>query len=442
VRLTERKIGTLAVENGGKDRLVFDDAQRGLAVRVTTSGGRTYLCQYTLHGHKWRVPLGACSALSLAKARQATAAVMGDVAKGRNPAAERKEATAVERARRVRNRLTLRVLIEDWSRLHLAARRPSYATEAVRALHAAFAHHLDDAAEDLDRAGVVRALDALVRRRQRKDGGDAGKPKGVAMTGRTAAYGRAAFAWAVKRGVVQHNPFANLPIAKSIAKRERVLSDEEIAEIWRAAGDVGSLYGTMIRLLILTGQRRGEVAGMAWGEISDDLATWTLPGERTKNGAAHTVPVSAPARDILRAVLPDGASHRGAGGGLLFPGAFGTPFAGWSKAKQALDKAIIDARKAVTATGTNPAPLIPWNVHDLRRTVATGLQRLGVRLEVTEAVLNHISGSRGGIAGVYQRHDWAAEKRAALDSWVAHVLAVAKGGPGANKVVTLKHRTG
>jgi hypothetical protein len=118
----------------------------------------------------------------------------------------------------------------------------------------------------------------------------------------------------------------------------------------------------------------------------------------------------------------------------------GTPFAGWSKAKQGLDKAIIDARKA--ATRASPEPLIPWNVHDLRRTVATGLQRLGVRLEVTEAVLNHISGSRGGIAGVYQRHDWAAEKRAALDSWAAYVLAVAKGGPGASKVVTLKHRAG
>jgi hypothetical protein len=103
----------------------------------------------------------------------------------------------------------------------------------------------------------------------------------------------------------------------------------------------------------------------------------------------------------------------------------------------------MDARaKAARAAGTSLAPPIPWNVHDLRRTVATGLQRLGVRLEVTEAVLNHISGNRGGIAGVYQRHDWAAEKRAALDSWAAHVLAVAKGGPDAQKVVALKQSTG
>ena len=304
MKLTERKIEKLAAERGRKDRLVFDDAQRGLAVRVTASGGRTYLCQYTLHGQKWRVPLGACSAVALAKAREAAAAVMGDVAKGRNPAMERKEAAAAERARRTRNRLTLRVLIEDWNRLHLAGRRPSYAAEAVRALHYAFADHLDDAAEDLDRAAVVRALDGLTRRRKRKDGDGADKPKGAAMTGRTAAYGRAAFAWAVKRGAVRVNPFAALPIDKSIAKRERVLSDQEIAEIWRAAGDAASPYGTIIRLLILTGQRRGEVAGMAWNEISEDLATWTLPGERTKNGEAHMVPLSAPARDLLGRCCP------------------------------------------------------------------------------------------------------------------------------------------
>ena len=177
MKLTERKIERLAAEHGRKDRLVFDDAQRGLAVRVTATGGRTYLGQYTLHGHKWRVPLGACSGLSLAKAREAAAAVMGDVAKGRNPALERKEAAAAERARRTRNRLTLRVLIDDWNRLHLAGRRASYAAEAVRALHYAFADHLDDAAEDLDRAAVVHALDALTRRRKRKDGGGRASPR-------------------------------------------------------------------------------------------------------------------------------------------------------------------------------------------------------------------------------------------------------------------------
>jgi integrase len=430
VKLTERKIEVLAVERGQKDRLIFDDTQRGLAVRVTASGSRTYLCQYTLHSQKWRVPLGACSALSLSSAREAAATIMGDVAKGRNPAAERKEAVAAERVKRSRDRLTLRVLIEDWNRLHLTHRRPSYAKEAVRALHSAFADHLDDAAEDLDRTAVVRALDGLTRRGRRKDGEGTERPRGAAMTGRTATYGRAAYTWAVKRGAVRANPFADLPIAKGIAKRERVLSDDEIAEIWRAAGTVTAPYGAIIRLLILTGQRRGEVAGMSWREIAGDLATWTMPGERTKNGAPHMVPLSDPARDILRALLPEqkgdvrrAIEERHAHGFLVLPGVLGTPFAGWSKAKAALDKAVVDAR-GVAKAGTSPAPLVPWSVHDLRRTVATGLQRLGVRLEVTEAVLNHISGSRGGIAGVYQRHDWASEKIAALDAWGTHVISV------------------
>jgi integrase len=443
MKLTERKIETLSVDHGRKDRLVFDDAQRGLAVRVTASGGRTYLCQYTLHSQKWRVPLGACSAVSLHRAREAAAAIMGDVAKGRHPAAERKEAAAAERARRVGDRLTLRVLIGDWNRRHLAERRPSYAAEAVRALHCAFAAHLDDAAKDLDREAVVRALDAIGRRRRRKDGGAGNPPRGAAMAGRTAAYGRAAFAWAVKRGAVHTNPFAALPVRKGIARRERVLSDTEIGEIWRAAGDATSPYGTITRLLLLTGQRRGEVAGMTWGEISDDLATWTLPGERTKNGATHTVPLSAPARDLVRAAVPEGAKARPANGSLVLPGAAaaGTPFAGWSKAKSTLDKAILEARVEATAkAGTHAALLIPWSIHDLRRTVATGLQRLGVRLEVTEAVLNHISGSRGGIAGVYQRHDWAAEKRAALDAWAAHVAAIAKGQASSGNVVVLRQQ--
>ena len=139
------------------------------------------------------------------------------------------------------------------------------------------------------------------------------------------------------------------------------------------------------------------------------------------------MPLSAAACDLFRATLPRDAKEAKhalndwrASGALVLPGAGGTPFAGWTKAKRARDAAIIDARaKAAAGTDTGPAAVAPWTVHDLRRTVATGLQRLGVRLEVTEAGLNRISGSRsrGGIAGVYQRHDRAAEKRAALDAW-------------------------
>ena len=425
MRLTERKIETLTADLGQKDRLVFDDAQRGLAVRVTASGSRTFLCQYTLNGQKWRVPLGSCSALSLSKAREAAAAVMGDVAKGRNPAAERKEAAAAEWAKRVRGRLTLAILIQDWARLHLIHRRPRYAAEAVRALRHVLAKHLERPAEDLDRAAVVHAVDSLSRRLKDKGGRSKTAPLGTAIAGRTAAYGRACFAWAMKRGTVTSNPFAELPMPNSITRRERVLTDEEAAAIWRAAGEAPLPYSAIVRLLMLTGQRREEVAGMTWAELSEDLATWTIPTTRTKNGITHVVPLSQPARELLglRSDRPEGVQHTLQDPrtklALVFPGERGTPFSGWSKAKLALD----------TASGVSG-----WWLHDLRRTLATGLQRLGVRLEVTEAVLNHLSGSRAGVVGIYQRHDWAEEKRAALDAWSAHLLATAEGRLPAGKV--------
>jgi integrase len=425
MKLTERKIGTLVVDVGRKDRLVFDDAQRGLGVRVTATGGRTYLCQYTLHGQKWRVPLGSCSALSLFKAREAAAALMGDVAKGRNPAAERKEAATAEWAKRVRGRLTLAVLFQDWARLHLIHRRPRYAAEAVRALHRGFSKHLDRPAEDLNRAAVVHALDSLSRPLKEKGKGKSLIRHGTAIAGRTAAYGRACFAWAMKRGTVPSNPFAELPMPSSISKRERVLSDEEAGAIWRAAGEAPLPYGVIVRLLMLTGQRREEVAGMTWAELSEDLATWTIPATRTKNGIPHLVPLSQPASKILQVLRSDGpgdvqGAHQRAKLALVFPGERGTPFSGWSKAKLALD----------AASGVSG-----WWLHDLRRTLATGLQRLGVRLEVTEAVLNHLSGSRAGVVGIYQRHDWAEEKRAAVDAWSAHLLATAEGRLPAGKVL-------
>jgi len=381
---------------------------------VTASSSRTYLCQYTLNHQKWRMPLGSCSALSLSKAREAAAAVMGDVAKGRNPAAERKEAAAAEWAKRVRGRLTLAVLFQDWARLHLIHRRPRYAAEAVRALRHGFSKHLDRPAEDLDRAAVVQALDSLSR--PRKEKGKSSIRHGTAIAGRTAAYGRACFAWAMKRGTLPSNPFAELPMSAIINKRDRVLRDEEAGAIWRAAGKAPLPYGAIVRLLMLTGQRREEVAGMTWTELSEDLTTWTIPAARTKNGIPHLVPLSPPARELLHALPSEGPGDvRGARQlaklALVFPGERGTPFSGWSKAKSALD----------IASGVSG-----WWLHDLRRTLATGLQRLGVRLEVTEAVLNHLSGSRAGVVGIYQRHDWAEEKRAALDAWSGHLLTAAE----------------
>lgn len=418
MKLTQRKIEALVCEPGKRDRMVADDDQRGLMVRVTAAGSKTYLAQFTVGGTKRRVPLGSCAAISLAAAREAAAGIMGEVAKGNDPAADRKAAATAQKAQEARDALTLAVLIADWDRLHLDGRAPRYRTEAVRALKVAFTKHLDLPAAALDRKAVVKVLDGLSA---------AGS---ASMASRTAAYGRACYQWAMKRGSLEANPFTLLPVAET-EKRDRVLSDEELVAVWNSA-DPATTFGAIVRTLILTGQRREEVGGMTWDEIAPDLTLWTIPRERAKNDQAHRVPLSAPVADLLRTRprLSD-CDHVFFGRHRRTKGEDGAdamvmgPFNGWSKSKERLD----------AASGVKD-----WRLHDLRRTMATGLQRLGVRLEVTEAVLNHVAGSRAGIVGVYQRHTWADEKRAALDAWAARVMGIVDGRTAAPNVVAMEPR--
>ncbi len=398
MKLTQARIAALFCPVGKRDALIFDDDQRGLGVRVTAGGSKSFLAQYTVHGQKRRVPLGSCDALPLAKAREAARAIMGDVAKGIDPAAERRAAAAETRQKAERDALTLSKLIDDWRELHLVNRREGYAVEAVRSIRRAFADYLEWPAADIDRALAVKVLDGMAREGS------------AAAASHACAYGKACFGWAIARGTLAANPFLGVPVAPT-AKRDRVLSDEELAAIWRATDGPGSFNG-IVRVLMLSGQRRDEVSGMEWAELAGDLSTWTIPGTRAKNGAASVVPLAPAVRELIKA-RPRAAA-------LVFAGEKGQ-FSGWSKAKAALD-----ARSGVT----------DWVLHDLRRTVATNLQKLGVRLEVTEAVLNH-TGSRAGVVGLYQRHDWAREKEAALGAWATHVLALVDGRADAGNVVSI-----
>ena len=374
MKLTQRRIDDLECPSGKKDALVFDEEQRGLGVRVTAEGGKTYLAQFTVAGSKRRIPLGSCSAISLAAAREAVQAILGDVAKGGDPAVRRKEAARKAKEKAAQEALTLEVLIDKWQERHLADRRPGYAAEATRALRFAFAKHLKSPAANLAPKAVKATLNAIA---------DKGKK---ATARRTGAYGRACYGWAISKDLLSENPFAGIKL-DVVASRERVLSDEELAAVWDATMGPGA-YNAIVRMLILTGQRRDEVAGMSWDEIAPDLSSWTIPARRAKNGVAHTVPLSTQAQAIVK------AAPRLAKDEFVFQGRAGA-FNGFSKSK-----ATLDADSGVKN----------WRLHDLRRTMATGLQKLGVRLEVTESVLNHVSGSRAGIVGIYQRHEWADEK--------------------------------
>ena len=261
-------------------------------------------------------------------------------------------------------------------------------------------------AASLGQEDAVRVLDAA------KTG------RGPIAANRLQAVCRACWGWAVKRGSLNANPWQATPRPARERSRERVLSDAELAVIWKAAAAMDAPWNTIVPLMILTGQRRQEVAGLAWKELDLEGGEWHLPAERVKNGRAHNVPLVPAAVDLLKAKKRSGV--------LVFENTRKTAPSGFGKVAARLIKATKAAGHAE-----------PWTLHDIRRTVATGLQRLGVRLEVTEAVLNHVSGSRAGIVGVYQRHGWETEKRAALEAWTAHVLRLADNSAEPTKVADL-----
>jgi len=254
-----------------------------------------------------------------------------------------------------------------------------------------------------------------IRRRDVLDVIDAIADKGaIAMARRVQSRLNRLFVWSVGRGILTLNPMQGLPKPGSDIKRDRVLSDDELAAVWRGAEQLGWPYGRAVQLLLLTGARREEIGQLRWSEVQG--ATIHLEGARTKTGNAHLIPLSTPAMALLE------HAPRVAGSDYVFTISGRRPIRGWSGAKIQLDEL---------------ASISAWRIHDLRRTVATGMQKLGVVLQVVEAALGHTAGSRGGIVGIYQRHDYANEKRAALEVWGAHVTVLVEGRePG--KVVPIR----
>ena len=240
------------------------------------------------------------------------------------------------------------------------------------------------------------------------------KENGPFAANRARAALSALFSWAIGEGLVDATPVLGTNKATEEISRDRVLSDDELRLAWLSAGDGD--YAAIVRLLILTGQRREEVGGMLWPELDLDRALWRIGAERTKNGLPHEVPLSTRAIEILR------AQSRRERRELVF-GAGDGAFQGWSNAKSALDARMLAQRRK----NDPQEQLSPWRLHDLRRTVATRLADLGEQPHVVEAILNHISGSKAGVAGVYNRATYSAEKRKALDVWADHIEALVEG---------------
>jgi integrase len=422
--LSPQAIKALAAPASG-NRVEWDTQEQGLGIRITAAGARAFVLRYVAQGRERRMTLGDFPALTLTAARQIARERKREVARGADPLAAKAAA---------RGALTLGKAAEAYLAAReagdgrRAALKPRSLEEARRALerHWKPLHGLPLAAVGADR--IAARLDGIA------------KASGPVAANRARANLSALFAWAVRKRYVVANPVAGTEpaVAESALRRGRWLSDDELRAVWQATEGSGD-YSAIVRLLVLTGQRREEVGGMRWGELDLGAALWSLPGERTKNGLPHDVPLSAEVLAILRA-LP-----RMPGRELVFGSGRG-PFSAWSSCKAALDGKIAKARAAARlgrplARGERPDPTLDalpeWRLHDLRRTLVTGMNELEIAPHVVEAVVNHVSGeAKRGVAGTYNHAKYNPQKRRALNLWGAHVAALVAGE--APKVVPLR----
>jgi integrase len=405
---------------------VRDPALTGAYIVVSPSGVLSYVLRYRFAGSKKKLTIGKFDpATGLGDVRAKAYAAAADLAKARrdaegvDPAAAktraRKEAAEAQRAAKVEadraRQDSVEHVVELFAKRHLVNLRTG-----------------DDVRRVLDREVVSRWQGRRLSEISRADVHDAldeVADRAPVQAARLKAYLNKLFRWARSRGLVEHNPIEEIDRPNVETVRDRVLDDAELALVWRAADKLNFPFAPIIRMLVLSGQRLGEVAGLRWSELDFDKAVWRLPAERVKNARAHEVPLSAQMLAILDA-LPRVANRD-----LIFTTTGDTPPSGFSRAKRALDQHI--------AALNDGKPLPPWRLHDIRRSVVSGMAALRIELTTIEKCVNHVSGSFAGIVSVYQRHSFADEKRAALERWNAHVERIVS-GEAEEKVVRLRQR--
>lgn len=404
-RLTKTAVEGLAP--GPSDRVFWDQALKGFGVKVTPAGSRVYLVQYRRKGARQtrRYTIGRHGApWTTEKAREAAAVLLARVRLGEDPFKVEKararheqsvEKAAIVEAVRARAELYPAVVADFIGKY--AKRRNKTWPEAKRMLMSRdLADWSSRQVREIKRRDVLAIVDNVSERSE--------------STARVLfAHLRRFFAWCAERELVDQSPCLGLRGPPPSKPRDRWLSDAEIAKVWLGCDQLGYPFGPLFQLLLLTAQRREEVTSMRWDEIDWAAMEWVIPAERAKNSRAHTVDLAP----VAMALLSPLREARGAEG-LVFTTTGGTPVSGHAKAKLRLDRLLGDEAASV-------ASMKPWRVHDLRRTAATGMARLGNPPHIVEAVLNHVSGARGGLVAVYQHYDHRAERRAASLQWAEHV---------------------
>lgn len=400
-----------------RDRFFWDSKVPGFGVRIYPTGKRMYVFQYrTKARQQRRVAIGLHGPLTIEAARQFAADLYEAVRKGGDPAEEQKRD-----ARRVPD--TIEKVIEEFMLRYMAGkqRAPRYIEETRRN----FDKHVLPRWRGRDlgaitRRDVIELLDPIV---------DEGKP---VAANRTLAAIRKLFNWALQRGLIEATPVALVEMPGAEQKRERTLAAEEIRAVWAASDGLGYPFGPFFKMALATGQRREEIAQMRWADIDEAERTWTLSSEMTKAGRSHVVPLSPLALQILgeareTARLLHGEPENGKLATYVFTTRGDRPISGYSKAKVRLDTAVAAARQE----GGLPA-LAPWTIHDLRRTVGTGLGKLGILRFIIARVLNHADRT---VTGIYDRYEYLEEKRRALEAWGSHLGSLI--APPAGNVVPI-----
>jgi integrase len=374
----------------------YDDKLTGFGVRVGASGSRAYFIEYrpgaggravakrrhSFATHGKPGPSGRLWTADLARAEALK--LLGAVKGGHDPAGERTE----ERAAAAR---TVAAVCIEWLKRDQAGNRD--VARVARIMERDVLPAIGRLPiEAVRKADVIRLIDAVADERP-------------VHANRTLAHVRRLFNWSLGRDLIPFSPVAGIEKPTAERARERVLSDSELIAIWRAAERLGGPFGAGVQMLIATGARRTEIFGATRGELDLAAKCLRLPAERSKVGTGRTIALSPLALDVIRG-LPTFA-----GGDYLLTMNGKRPYAAYSAGKVCLDRVLAELGE----------PVADWRLHDLRRSVATALQRLGVRLEAIEAVLGHVSGSRSGIVGTYQKHTFETEARAALELWADHL---------------------
>ena len=364
----------------GQDRSeVWDGKTPGFGVRVSKTGTKTFILLYRHRGRPRRLSLGRWPIVTLAKARQKARAALQTLDAGADPAVgHRPDDNPSFRFDAVAGSFVERHCLQH--------NRPSTAKETQRLLSKHFVSAWGQRdIRDLRQADINAVLDRLV---QEGTPSEANHALGVIKT---------LFAWCTDRDMLTVNPCAKVKKPARQGKRSRTLTEDELRKLWRALPAEGFPFGHLAQLLILTGQRRGEVTQLQWRQIDVENRVWTIPENIAKNGREHVLPLSDLALEVLQSIPRLSETY-------VFParGNDEATVSGFSKSKLRLEAAV----------GAED-----WTLHDLRRTTATLLARLGTAPHVIERILNHVSGSFAGVAGVYNRHAYLNEMRMALQQW-------------------------